>query len=797
MTPIDIFFSGKDGKFAILSVNFFDVDGVEEGSFVNSFRKSVATWFYAMRLISSVILLCILIYVGIRMALSSVAEDRARYKKMLVDWVCSLALIFLLQYIALAVIYTNDAIVNALYRLYEMLNLGEGANIDDFMGSLALNSIVGVGIPSLVSVFVYCGIIAQTIFFFIAYVNRMLKVGFLIIISPLISITYSIDKMGDGKAQALNNWLKEFIYTILIQPFHCIMYIALVNTSFKLIESTSAVLSGLPALVSSLEFNQMATGVLAILCLKFINDGEQVVRKIFGFSDDNSKTSMAAGAIAGMALLSNAKKIGGSTRKGINTARNAFRNFGTAVSTDKSKLKDFIGSKNLGKDALGKATDKAKDMALGGADKKGSGGVPIGKEGKPSTQRESKRTIKDKAKTSEGGTAKKGTFRNAANFAAKQLRKNMPRALGMMAMAMAYSTGTTSLLEANAMRVGITEGSQEFFGSSASNLADSEKDNMQALEDADFEALEDGIEKAKSDIKDLGFGEDITAEEASNLANSDNAKAAQEAAKAAAEKSEKVATQLALATKRNEAAKAALESAKKELEKNGSKSRKKRKEAKEKVRNAEKELEKTKTDLENVQKGYDRAKGAEEKAKDEAARYQALQSAVQRRDALQAAKDNFYTEAAIKQRIAQRASGPSNSELEKKKNEILQLILQLKKQQSYGGEEDSVQDNLITEDDTDSAIRTTDNIVKRIDLAVLKGGAVGSARDMIMDKTGLNSRSSSTLDSLDKAIKDYESLRRAASISQTFSKHASYEGDSDVLINKMYKNLRKSGASKG
>ena len=47
------------------------------------------------------ILLCVLIYVGIRMAISTVASDKAAYKKMLVDWACSLALIFLLQYIIL------------------------------------------------------------------------------------------------------------------------------------------------------------------------------------------------------------------------------------------------------------------------------------------------------------------------------------------------------------------------------------------------------------------------------------------------------------------------------------------------------------------------------------------------------------------------------------------------------------------------------------------------------------------------------------------------------------------------
>ena len=55
------------------------------------------------------------------------------------------------------------------------------------------------------------------------YIKRMLTVGFLIVIAPLITITYSIDKMGDGKSQALNAWLKEFIYNVLIQTFHCII----------------------------------------------------------------------------------------------------------------------------------------------------------------------------------------------------------------------------------------------------------------------------------------------------------------------------------------------------------------------------------------------------------------------------------------------------------------------------------------------------------------------------------------------------------------------------------------------
>ena len=44
------------------------------------------------------------LYVGIRMAISSVAEEKAKYKKMLVDWVVSLGLLFVLHYIMVFVV---------------------------------------------------------------------------------------------------------------------------------------------------------------------------------------------------------------------------------------------------------------------------------------------------------------------------------------------------------------------------------------------------------------------------------------------------------------------------------------------------------------------------------------------------------------------------------------------------------------------------------------------------------------------------------------------------------------------
>ena len=65
--------------------------------------------------------------------------------------------------------------------------------------------------------------------------KRFLMVGFLIVISPLITITYSIDKAGDGKAQAFSTWLKEFMVNILIQPLHALIYLVFVLMAKRLI----------------------------------------------------------------------------------------------------------------------------------------------------------------------------------------------------------------------------------------------------------------------------------------------------------------------------------------------------------------------------------------------------------------------------------------------------------------------------------------------------------------------------------------------------------------------------------
>ena len=58
------------------------------------------------------------------MAISSVAEEKAKYKRMLTDWVVSLVLLFVLHYIMILIININDAIVSVLAAANEN---GKGA----------------------------------------------------------------------------------------------------------------------------------------------------------------------------------------------------------------------------------------------------------------------------------------------------------------------------------------------------------------------------------------------------------------------------------------------------------------------------------------------------------------------------------------------------------------------------------------------------------------------------------------------------------------------------------------------
>ncbi len=269
-------------KVDLTNINFFENASGANATTMNNIRNSVAVWYTAIRNISAVILILILIYVGIRMAISTVAEDRAKYKTMFVDWLTSLCILFVLNYIMIFTININNSLVDLIQGVAS--EQPDMTAVEDKLWSDVFGLSFVAGLANSVA---FMMLIGMSFVFFFAYIKRMITLAFLIIIAPLITVTYSIDKMGDGKSQALNTWLKEFIYNILIQPFQCIIYLALASTVLQLIVD-----NGLGSV-------SLINVFIAIYVLMFTYQAEEIVKKIFGFDAQSMGKTIATAAVTG------------------------------------------------------------------------------------------------------------------------------------------------------------------------------------------------------------------------------------------------------------------------------------------------------------------------------------------------------------------------------------------------------------------------------------------------------------------------------------------------------------------
>lgn len=128
---------------------------------------------------------------------------------------------------------------------------------------------------------IYIALVTFTAVFTFRYIKRVIYIAFLTMIAPVVAITYPIDKIKDSKAQAWNMWFKEYVFNIIIQPFHMILYTILVGSALELAQTSL---------------------VYSVVAIYFLIPAEKLLRKFFGF--DNAGTLSAAGSFAGGAIFS-------------------------------------------------------------------------------------------------------------------------------------------------------------------------------------------------------------------------------------------------------------------------------------------------------------------------------------------------------------------------------------------------------------------------------------------------------------------------------------------------------------
>lgn len=287
----------------------------------NTLNPTISRWYYALRTIAIVVMLIIFVYIGIRIMTSSIASEKSKYKNMLTDWVVAMCLIFVMHYIMVFANNINEAIIEVfkstnklgaqigvildkdgdIKRALEDDDLGktmvkEHPDIFDgyengeghinwptnYMGLIRLEAaqhsdaglvFIGYGMAFLVLWF-------YTIFFLFTYLRRLVYMAFLTIIAPMVAMTYPIDKINDGKAQAFDMWLKEYIFNLLLQPVHLLLYTILISSACELAETNI---------------------IYTLVAIGFMMPAEKLLRRFFGF--EKAQTPGALGGAAGAALM--------------------------------------------------------------------------------------------------------------------------------------------------------------------------------------------------------------------------------------------------------------------------------------------------------------------------------------------------------------------------------------------------------------------------------------------------------------------------------------------------------------
>ncbi len=360
----------------------------------------ISSWYYILRNLAIAALLLILIYVGIRIVMGSTAGEKAKYKERLTDCCVAICLIFIMHYIMIFAITLEEKLVDLIASIDDSKEIIESIELSDnqlksyketadgemtlsetntaqalnsfgylekgevdgkeisilnwrtnLMGKMRIKSqTINEGTAKWLGyTFCYIILVLYTLFFSWTYLKRVLYLAFLTIVAPLVAMTYPIDKINDGKAQAFNMWLKEYIFNLLIQPLHLLLYVMLINMAFTLAANNP---------------------LYAIVAIGFLVPSEKLVRRFFGFTKAQTPGLLggAAGAALAMAGLQKLMRMGQKNKGDSNDSKGGSKDESSKVKFSK---KDGVNAMDA---IAGSSDDKTTGKGIGGQPPKTTNG---------------------------------------------------------------------------------------------------------------------------------------------------------------------------------------------------------------------------------------------------------------------------------------------------------------------------------------------------------------------------------------------------------------------------------------
>ena len=250
-------------------------------------REAVATWYNVILLLAASAMLIVLIVTGIKMAISTIASEKALYQRMLVDWVVGAIMIFTLNYFMVFMININEVLVKTIEQFAVDLSSDENKiEMKQLTNSKSniTNSEIEIKVyeevrsraydPKLlngmVGMVMYMTLVYFAFRYTIIYLKRLLTIIVLTLMAPAVGVAYALQKVFSGKGQALQIWMKEFTMNTLIQTVHALIYAIFISRALKL----------------SLE--SMSGMIVAFILINFSMKADKLFKKIFNFGGGDS-----------------------------------------------------------------------------------------------------------------------------------------------------------------------------------------------------------------------------------------------------------------------------------------------------------------------------------------------------------------------------------------------------------------------------------------------------------------------------------------------------------------------------
>ena len=223
----------------LVDINFFnDSEAVKEikeknpKAFIIQIREGIKTWYYVLRNIAIMVMVIVLMYVAIRMLLNMYtesAENKARYKEMMIAWVKALSTLIIMHIIIYTVIAFNTDIIETIKDVAH-IDDPRLQNLNVILLERALDIRLSISFPATI---LYVMVTFLTIQYFFVYLKRFILVLILIISGPFIIVKTAYESTGKSVSKTYSKWLYDLIINVMEQSIHALFYALFVRSLFE------------------------------------------------------------------------------------------------------------------------------------------------------------------------------------------------------------------------------------------------------------------------------------------------------------------------------------------------------------------------------------------------------------------------------------------------------------------------------------------------------------------------------------------------------------------------------------